>query len=100
MARFVSRVPLIAAIGYAGLFATLLVAASHSADPEELAFFWLLIGFPWSLVSLGFPNHSGLVFYFGIFLNMVTVYVFALALVRIFSSGDQPNSRQTRLPEK
>jgi hypothetical protein len=93
MARFVSRVALIVAIGYAGVVAALLVAAWHFVEPEGFGFALLFIGLPWSLAYLALPYNS-LVFYFvAVFLNIVTVYVFTLALVRIFSSGDQPNSR-------
>jgi hypothetical protein len=93
MARLVSRVALIVAMGYAGVVAALLVAAWHFAEPEGLAFDLLFIAFPWSLVYVALPNHSGLVFYFvAVFLNIVTVCAIALAFVRIFSSGDQPNS--------
>lgn len=89
MERFVSRIAFIVAIGYAGVVAALLVAAWHFAEPEGLAFDLLFIGFPWSLAFVALPTPSSLVFYFvAVFLNIVTVYVFALALVKIFSSGD------------
>jgi hypothetical protein len=91
MARFVSRVAFTVAIGYAGVVAALLVAAWHFAEPEGLAFDLLFIGFPWSLAYVALPNHSSLVFYFvAVFLNVVTVYAFALALVKMFSLGGQP----------
>jgi hypothetical protein len=91
--EMIVRLAFTVAIGYAGVVAALLVAAWHFAEPEGLAFDLLFIGFPWSLAYVALPNHSGLAFYFvAVFLNTVTVYAFALALVKIFSSGDQPNS--------
>jgi hypothetical protein len=90
MERFVSRIAFIVAIGYVGVVAALLVAAWHFDEPEGLAFDLLFIGFPWSLAYVALPIHSSLVFYFvAVFLNIVAVYAFTLALVKIFSSGDR-----------
>lgn len=94
MKRFISRTAFVVALGYAGVITALLIAAWHFAEPEGLAFDLLFIGFPWSLVYVALPDHSPDVLYFvAVFLNVVTVYTFVLALVKIFSSGDKPSSR-------
>lgn len=90
MERFGSRVAFLVAITYFGVVAALLVGAWHFAEPEGLAFDLLFIGFPWSLAYIAF-HHIGLAFYFlAVFLNIVTVYAFALVLVKILSS-DSPD---------
>jgi hypothetical protein len=93
MERFISRTAFVVALGYAGVIAALLVAAWHFAEPEGLAFDLLFIGFPWSLVYVALPNHSLVLYFLAVFLNVVTVYTFVLAVVKIFSSGDKTSSQ-------
>jgi hypothetical protein len=93
MERFISRTAFVVALGYAGVITALLVAAWRFAEPEGLAFDLLFIGFPWSLVYVALPNHRPVLYFVAVFLNVVTVYTFVLALVKIFSSGNKPSSR-------
>jgi hypothetical protein len=88
MVRFVSRAPFVVTISYAALVAVSLVAAWHFADPEGLSFDLLFIGFPWVLATSTFRSDSLLLYFFAIILNVASVYVFVLALVRIFSSRE------------
>jgi hypothetical protein len=82
MAQFYSRVALAVAIGYAVLFAILLIATRHFTEPEGVPFVLLVIGFPWVLACVLFPK---LPFFVAVVLNTTTVYAFALALNRVFS---------------
>jgi hypothetical protein len=86
MVRFVSRAALVVTICYAALVAVSLIAAFHSADPEVLSFDLLFIGFPWVLAMSIFRSNSLLLYFISIILNVASVYIFVLALVRIFSS--------------
>ena len=88
MSKLFSRVALVVTICYAALIAVLLVAAWHFIEPEGLPFAALFIGFPWALATLPF-QHGGLWLYFAaVILNVVTVYVFALAVVKLLSSRE------------
>jgi hypothetical protein len=82
MARFVSRIALVVTISYAALIAVLLIATWHFAEPEAAAFDLLFIGFPWVLACLAFHR---LPYFSAVILNIATVYVFVLALHRVFS---------------
>ena len=82
MARLVSRVALVATISYAVLIVVLLIATWHFAEPEAAAFDLLFIGFPWVLACLAFHR---LPYFSAVILNIATVYVFVLALDRVFS---------------
>jgi hypothetical protein len=88
MVRFVSRAALVVTICYAALVAVSLIAAFHFADPEGLSFGLLFIGFPWVLVlaTSTFRSNSLLLYFIAIILNVASVYVFVLAVVRTFSS--------------
>lgn len=86
MVRFVSRAAFVVTLCYAALVAVSLIAAWHFADPEGLSFDLLFIGFPWVLATSTFRSNSLLLYFFAISLNVVSVYIFALALVKMFSS--------------
>ena len=88
MAKFVSRAALVVTISYAALIAVLLIASWHFADPEGRSFDLLFIGFPWVLATFPFRSDSLLLYFFAIILNVASVYVFVLALVRIFSTRE------------
>lgn len=83
MARFVSRTAFIVTICYAALVAVSLLAAWRVADLEGRALDLLSIGFPWDVAV----RHDSLLLYFvALILNVATVYVFVLSLIRVFSS--------------
>jgi hypothetical protein len=84
MSLFYSRAALVVAIGYALLFAILLIATRHFTEPEGVPFVLLVIGFPWVLACILFPKFP---FVVAVILNITTVYVFALALNRVFSKN-------------
>lgn len=81
MSLFYSRAALVSAIGYAILFAILLIATRHFTEPEGVPFVLLIIGFPWVLACVLFPE---LPFFVAVVLNIITVYALALALNRVF----------------
>jgi hypothetical protein len=86
--KLFSRLALVVTLCYAALIAVLLAAAWHFVEPEGIAWAALFIGFPWALATLPF-QHGGLWLYFSaVILNVATVYVFVLALVKIFSSQE------------
>jgi hypothetical protein len=82
MSRLLSRTALIAAISYSSAIAVLLVCLWRVSDFEGRAFGLLFIGFPWVLVF----NRDGSFFYIlALALNVVTVYILVLSLVRILA---------------
>jgi|HubBroStandDraft_6_1064221.scaffolds.fasta_scaffold30452_4 hypothetical protein len=85
MAKLVSRIAFVVTIGYAALVAVLLVAAWHVSDLEGRAFDLLFIGLPW---VLAIRNDSALLYLFAVMMNVATVYMLVLALVKVFSSRD------------
>lgn len=82
------RAALIATLSYAVVVATLLVVSWRNSDAEGRVFQMLFIGFPWVLAL--FPLHvNSIVFYFvALILNVVTVFIFALAVSKLFSWRD------------
>ncbi len=85
MGKLVSRVAFVVTISYAALVAVLLVAAWHLSDLEGRAFDLLFIGFPW---VLAFRHDSPLLYFFAVILNVATVYVLVLSLVKVLSSPE------------
>jgi hypothetical protein len=86
MANLVSRVAVVVTISYTVVIAVLLIVAWHFAAPEARAFDLLFIGFPWVLATVHFRNDSLWLYFFAVILNVVSVYVFVLALVKVSSS--------------
>jgi hypothetical protein len=98
MRKLFSRVALAVAGTYAALVVILLFAAWRVSDLEARAFELLFIGFPWVLAYMAFKHDSNPLYVLVLVLNVVTVYTFVLALVKIFSPRDlaSPDKRRTR----
>jgi len=78
MGKLFSRAALIVAVSYAVLIVILLVALWHFADFEGRSFGLLFIGIPWVLVF-----RSDRFYIFTLTMNVATVYIFALSVVRL-----------------
>lgn len=90
MSRLVSRAAFVVTFCYAALIGGLLTAAWHVSDSEGAGYALWFIGFPWDLAV---PYQDSWPVYFSaVILNVATVYVFVLALVKLFSSRERADS--------
>jgi hypothetical protein len=90
MVRLVSRNAFLVTFCYSALVGILLIAAGHVADAEGAGLALWFIGFPWDL-ALNYQE-SWMHYFFAVGLNVATVYVFVLALLKVFSSRNRANS--------
>ena len=90
MRNLYSRTALIVALSYALLIAGIFIYGWRASDNEGRVWLFLFFGLPWSFVMLAVPSANEIVIGFLCFLalglDVVTVYIFALSLVKIFSS--------------
>jgi hypothetical protein len=82
MSRLLSRTALIAGSSYSLAIAVLLVCVWQVSDFEGRAFDLLFIGFPWVLV---FHRNTYFFYFLALVLNVVTVYILVLSLVRVLA---------------
>ena len=90
MRSLYSRTALIVALSYAVLIASVLIYGWHTSDNEGRIWVFLIYELPWSLVFAAVSTANEIVIRsldFVVFcLDIVTVYICALSLVKIFGN--------------
>jgi hypothetical protein len=81
-----SRTALLVALAYAAIIGFLLILVWRNSDAEGQVYALLFLGFPWVLALFPLRSNSWALYVLAVLLNIATVYILALAIVRIFSS--------------
>jgi|HubBroStandDraft_6_1064221.scaffolds.fasta_scaffold79237_2 hypothetical protein len=84
MSRFYSRTALLITIVYSMLIGASLIYNFHDSDTEAQTVGLIVIGLPWSLALRGFRGNGYLFYSFALALNVATLYVFVLAIAKVF----------------